>query len=195
MKVLKALLIVSIFSIGINISAQSKQELTKKFNMIDADKNEVITIPEMKRYYNDTTNQDNEYVNAKKLFYGLDANSNRIITLKEYMNGINLELAYKHSDKWQLQPTEEDRLVQKDLDKKKARVKFNEFDLDKNKELNITEVVNYFKEIKNKPVDRINPKLKFYAYDVNEDGKITLEEFMLDPNWQKGSQRLKASEY
>ena len=56
-------------------------------------------------------------------------------------------------------------------------------------------MVNYFKEIKNKPVDRINPKLKFYAYDVNEDGKITLEEFMLDPNWQKGSQRLKASEY
>lgn len=195
MKVLKALLIVSIFSIGNNLSAQSNDELIKQFNEIDADKNEVVTILEMERYYEGELNKGGGFTNSKKLFYGLDANSNRIITLKEYLNGVNLELAYKHSDKWQLQPSDEDRLVQKNLKKVNLRKRFVEFDRDNNKELVLTEVVDYFKEVKNKPIDnRINPKWKFYAYDANDDGKITIEEFELEPNWQKGLQRLKVSE-
>lgn len=195
MKVLKALSIVAIFSIGINVSAQSKEELTKKFNSIDADKNEVLTMREMKRYYEEKFKDDVELVNPKKLFYGLDANTNRIVTLNEYLGGVNWELAYEHSDKWQIKPSKADRLVQKDLKKVKVREKFSEFDSDKNKELSITEVVNYFRERKNEPVGNgVEVKLRFFAYDANNDGKITFEEFVLDPDWQKGSQRLREAE-
>jgi len=192
MKVLNVLLIASILLIGINTSAQSQQELTEKFNIIDADKNEVITVIEMNRYYKDSVNEYSVAVNARKLFYGLDGNSNRIITLKEYLNGLNLDLAYKHSDKWQIKPYEKDRLVSKELTATKKAARFREFDKDRSKGLSVEEIINYFNNNKNQLENsNISPKLKFYAYDANEDGKIVYAEFVLEPNWQKGFKKIK----
>ena len=54
------------------------------------------------------------------------------------------------------------------------------------------EVMDYFKNSeKQSENSKISPKLKFYAYDANEDGKIVYEEFLLEPNWQRGYEKLK----
>ena len=196
MKVLKALMIVSIFLIGIPSSAQSSQDQKmKKFNQIDKDGNEVITIREMVAYYKDMTDENGVPVDAVKMFYGLDANKNSIITQNEYVKGFDWKLSHEFVEKWDEKIIIEKKKTEIKITNKKQRDKFKKIDSNKNSELSIKEVFNFYKGQTSKKTGKpVNGKLSFYAYDVNNDGKITLEEFLIDPNWKVGWGRFEDSE-
>lgn len=101
MKVLKTLTTVSICLIGFITSAQiDESEETITFKLIDVNKNEVITLNEMETFYKGKLDNDGNLINAKRLFYGLDRNRNTILTLSEYVKGVDWDLANQHEDKW-----------------------------------------------------------------------------------------------
>ncbi|WP_218841803.1 CREC-EF hand family protein [Winogradskyella ursingii] len=186
MKVLNALLIVSFFSMNLTVSAQTESEQTRRFKLIDADRNEVITIREMKKFYNGKTNKDGEPIDAKKMFYGLDANRNSIITLNEFIKDFDLQLAYEYVDRWEYKPTEEGA--------DKVAEKFTEIDSNLNKELTLDEMINFYRGMTNKETgDPINGKLNFHTYDANNDGVVTQEEFAMEYNWKEDWGRIESA--
>ena len=188
MKVSKPLLIVSIFLIGMLSSAQNNiEEETRLFNLIDTDKNEIITIREMTIYYKKQTDENGEPINAKRLFYGLDANRNSIISLSEYVNGVDWQLADEFIEKW-----DENAEKKNTADYENILVeKFTKIDADDNEELSYKEVVEFYENKVSKTTGNpIDGKLNFYAYDENEDGKISQTEFLKKPNWELAAKRL-----
>ncbi|WP_400077135.1 hypothetical protein [Winogradskyella sp. R77965] len=192
MKVSKTPLIVSIFLIGIMSYAQnSADEESRTFNLIDVDKNEIVTIREMINFYKAQTDENGEAINAKKLFYGLDANKNSIITLDEYIQGVDWQLAEEFVNKWGKNAEKKE-----EFDSQKILTeKFTKIDVDKNEELSLNEVMNFYKNKMSKTTGNpIDGKLNFYAYDTNEDGKIPLEEFLKKPNWKVAALRLQNDE-
>ena len=245
-----SILIVVLFSLVVNnANAQntSKQDRvrTDRFNSIDADGNEVITIREMKSYYENRKTKKGEAIDAKKLFYALDANENSIITINEYLKGEDFKLAYKYVNKWEFKEVVkenndviviDDEEITKDeivLDKEevkksndaaaneeiakdetvgdkdiinademitdastnKAKTKFEKIDADKNEILSLTEVSEFYKGKVNKNTgELIDGKLNFYTYDINDDGKVTFDEFNEKPNWQRGHERFNSKE-
>ena len=196
MKILKALLIVSIFLIGMPTSAQSNEETkTKMFNQIDGDGNEVITIREMIAYYDGLTDKNGVPVDAKKMFYGLDLNKNSIITLNEYVKGFDWNLSHEFVDKWDSKITIEKKETESEITKERQRDKFKKIDSNRDFELSLKEFLNFYKGQTSKKTGKpINGKLGFYAYDFNNDGKITLEEFLNDPDYKVGWARFEDSE-
>ena len=191
MKILKGLLIVSIFLIGMPTSAQSNEEQrTKMFNQIDVDGNEVITIREMIAYYDGLTDENGVLIDAKKMFYGLDANKNSIIMLNEYVKGFDLNLSHEFVDRWDEKITIETKKVESKIANRRQEDTFKKIDSNRDFELSLGEFLNFYKDQKNKKTgEPINGKLNFYAYDSNIDGKITLKEYNEEPDWKVGRQR------
>ncbi len=198
MKVLQALIIVSIFSIVNLAFAQSNNNKEiRKFDLIDGDKNEVITIREMIFYYKDKINEEGEATDAKKMFYGLDANENSIITLDEFVKGVDWKLAYEFVDDWDKKDEviPKNKTPKKDIEIKQLTYKFKTLDTDNSNMLSMAEVVIFYEGFKNETTgEPLNGKLNFYAHDFNNDGKIVIEEFLKKPDLNLGSQRLKDSE-
>jgi len=198
MKTLQALIVVSIFFIGNLAFAQSNNaKEIKQFDLIDGDNNEVITIREMIAYYEDTANKEDESTEAKKMFYGLDANENSIITLDEFVKGVDWNLAYEFVDNWDKKDEviAENESPEKDIETKQLTDKFKTLDTDNSNMLSMAEVIYFYEGLKNETTgEPLNGKLNFYAHDFNNDGEIALEEFLKKSDLNLGSQRLKDSE-
>lgn len=195
MKIISILGIVLFTMVVSTINAQQDKARIDRFKSIDADGNEVITIREMKSYYDGKVTKDGELMDYKKMFYALDANENSIITLNEYIKGEDWKLAYKYVDKWKHKVSEVANEQREEDKKDKARLKFEKIDVDRNDTLYITEVITFYKGmVNNKTGDPINGKLNFYTHDINNDGHITFTEFTQKADWKKGHDRLKAAE-
>ena len=177
MKILKALLIVLIFLIGIPSSAQSNDDKKMiKFNQIDMDSNEVITIREMVAYYKGMTDENGVPFDAKKMFYGLDANKNSIITQNEYEKKAEPVTVDSPSEAYV----------------KKRIVMFSEVDIDANYKITLKELQDYYKDKTNKSGNPINAELRFIGLDLNDDESIELAEFATKINWKMANQKYKA---
>lgn len=198
MKILQALIVVSIFSFGNLAFAQSyNAKETKEFGLIDGDKNEVITIREMIAYYDDKTTKEDEATEAKKMFYGLDSNENSIVTLDEFVKGVDWNLAYEFVEYWDKKDgvIAENTSPEKDIETKQLTDKFNTLDTDTNTMLSMAEVINFYEGLKNETTgEPLNGELNFYSHDFNNDGEIALEEFLKKADLNLGLQRLKDSE-
>ena len=193
MNILKPkIVILFLFAGCLGYAQANKEQQTKKFNLIDADGNEVITIREMMKYYDGKSDKDGTPVDAKKLFYGLDANENSIVTINEFITGVDWKLAYEFVDKWDQKPKEIDKKAEVDILVEKKTERFTQIDSDKNEELTLTEVVDFHKGMINKKTgEPLKGNLKFYAQDFNNNGVITLKEFLLKPDYKSGTEKLK----
>ena len=180
---------------GLLSTAQvNEAQQTKKFNVIDGDGNEVITIREMVKYYEGKTDKEDEPIDAKKLFYGLDANKNSIVTLNEFVKGIDWKLAYEFVDKWEKKPdlSEPKPNSKSDMVAERQTKQFIKIDANEDEKLTLIELVNYHKGMINKKTGKpINGKLKFYAYDYNDNDVITIDEYLEKPDYSRGSKKLK----
>ncbi len=193
MKILKPKIVILFLFVGcLGYSQANDEQQTKKFNAIDVDGNEVITIREMIKYYDGKSDKDGNPIDAKKLFYGLDANENSIVTINEFITGVDWKLAYEFVDKWDQKPKEIDKKAEVDILVEKKTERFTQIDSDKNEELTLTEFVDFHKGMINKKTgEPIKGNLKFYAQDFNNNGVITLKEFLLKPDYKSGTEKLK----
>ncbi|WP_296380931.1 hypothetical protein [Winogradskyella sp.] len=202
MKVLKSLIIVSIFSFGNLGYSQSDNKQVKKFNLIDGDSNEVITIREMASFYKNKSNKDGQPIDSDKLFYSLDANKNSIVTLSEYVEGSDWKLVNQYSVKNKQNVAQKahvkevsDEKPKTSLKKDNKTKKFEKIDSNSDGLLRSKEVEDFFKgKINDKTGELINGKINFYTYDANDDGRVTLEEYKLEHNWKKGRQKYSDAE-
>lgn len=190
MKLLKTKIVISVLFAGLfSMAQENNEQQIKKFNAIDGDGNEVITIREMVKYYEGKTDKEDVPIDAKKIFYGLDSNKNSIVTLNEFVEGVDFKLAYEFVDKWEKKPvlTEENPF---DVDTQKNE--FIKIDANKNEGLSVKEFVNFHKDMVNEKTGKpIDGKLKFYAFDYNDNDIITLDEYLEEPDYSKGSKKLK----
>ena len=192
MKVLQALIIVSIFSIGNLASAQSgSNKNANKFNLIDGDKNEVITIREMTAYYNDKTNKRGEPLDGKKIFYELDVNTNSIVTISEFVEDVDWIVSYKSSSDSAKkdQVSANKKSSKKEVEGKKVKDKLNATDTNNNDTLSNDEVTNFHTD----KTEKTTGKLNLYASDAHNDDKIILDEFVKKPDLELEPLRLKDS--
>ncbi len=145
-------------------------------------------------YYADLTDNNGVPIDPKKMFYGLDANKNSIITLNEYIKGFDLNLAYEFVDRWDKKLAIQQKEAEIRVNKERQYDKFKDIDINRDFELSLKEIVNFYKDQSSKKTGKpINGKLNFYAYDSNNDGKITSKEFMNDPDWKVGWERFEDS--
>ncbi len=190
LKTLNATLFLCVGLIG--YTQDNKEQQTLKFNLIDADDNEVITIREMIKFYEDKIDIEGKPIDAKKLFYGLDANENSIVTINEFIKGVDWKLAYEFVDKWSQKPEIVEQKSDSNIVVERQTKKFAEIDANFDEELTIAEMVDFHKGMINKKTGKlINGKLKFYASDHNSNDVITISEFLEAPDWKKGSNQLK----
>ncbi len=76
--------------------------------------------------------------------------------------------------------------------KELQRNKFKKIDTNRNFELSVDEILNFYQGQKSKKTSKtVNGRLSFYAYN---DGKITSEEFLNDPDWKLGWARIEEYE-
>jgi len=188
MKILNIFALISFFLIGIEATAQvSTKKQTKKFQLIDTNGNEVISMGEMIDFYKDKTNKNGGSVNAIVLFSDLDANKNSIITLDEYLKGLDLKEGKK-----QLEVGSKKVQTNTMSAEQKKKKKFTRIDTDKNKVVTLKEMVDFNKGKRNKKGKQVESEVMFYGLDKNKDNMVTLEEFIQKVDWKFGRQRLKS---
>ena len=77
-------------------------------------------------------------------------------------------------------------------DKEKQTKKFGWVDTDGNKEVTMEEMVAFHKDIKNKKGQPVDANLMFLGLDADDNGKLTLEEFVKPINWKAGKEKRNA---
>ncbi|SDR70253.1 hypothetical protein SAMN05216503_0506 [Polaribacter sp. KT25b] len=91
-----AIIVLSMFLVG-QVSAQddAKKEKTakNKFKKINTDNNDFLSETEFEAFYKDKTNKKGKAINSQFIFFGLDQDGDKKITLDEMLKGIDKELA------------------------------------------------------------------------------------------------------
>lgn len=77
----------------------TKDKEIKKFGWIDTDKNDKITLEELKAFHKGKTTKNGEPMKTELMFLGLDSNDDGIITLEEFKQPINWKMAKQKQSK------------------------------------------------------------------------------------------------
>ena len=188
MKIIKSLLIVSVFFIATNILAQvDKAHATKKFGWVDADGNKEVTMEEMVEFHKDKTNKKGNPVDARLMFLGLDSDNDGRLTLDEFIQEVN----WKAAKEKRKANKEKVKSKKQNVSKDKQTQKFGWIDTDKNDAITLEELKEFHKGKKTKKGEPIKTELMFLGLDSNDDGKITLEEFKQPINWKAAKEKSK----
>ncbi|WP_431159102.1 hypothetical protein [Winogradskyella poriferorum] len=176
-------------STALLFSQDLTEKRTNRFAQIDADGNEVITNLEMRTYYKDKLNRFGDSIDAKRQFYAIDANTNNIITLPEYLEDPNYKRALEFSKRWQYPERLIENVIPTDsnLANDEALNNFRTVDANKNRGISLYEMMLYgHGKIDSKTGEPINAMLLFYALDANKNSFVNLSEFKNGPNMEEG---------
>ncbi|WP_298493944.1 hypothetical protein [uncultured Algibacter sp.] len=77
----------------------SKDKQTQKFGWIDTDKNDAISLEELKEFHKGKKTKKGEPIKTELMFLGLDSNDDDKITLEEFKQPINWKAANEKSKK------------------------------------------------------------------------------------------------
>jgi Ca2+-binding EF-hand superfamily protein len=187
----------TIFSIGflITFNLHAQDAAIVKFKEIDVDDNGVITIREMQSFYKDKKDKKDNPIDAKKRFYALNHDKNSIISLDEYLKGVDWKLARENVDKWQYKPkpkSEKDKKIETSAKAAKKGKTFERIDSDGNGIVTRSEMIDFYKGRVNKKTNKpVDGKRIFYAHDHNEDSEVTRDEFIRIPNGKRATELMK----
>jgi Ca2+-binding EF-hand superfamily protein len=97
MKIFKvAIIVFSMFMVG-QVSAQDSAKIEKKaknkFNQINTDKDDFLSETEFEEYYKGKTTKKGKAMNSQFMFFGLDKDDDKKITLEEMIKGVDKDLA------------------------------------------------------------------------------------------------------
>jgi len=162
------------------LSQDIVQKRSDFFAKIDADGNEVITNLEMRTYYKDRLN-----------LYGgpVDANTNNVVTLAEYIKDPDYKLALESSKFWQYPERLIDNVILYDsnLSSDEILKNFSTVDLNNNRGISLYEMMLYCHgKIDRKTGMPINGLMLFYSLDSNKNNFVNLLEFKNGPNMEEG---------
>ncbi|WP_303317246.1 EF-hand domain-containing protein [Flavivirga abyssicola] len=185
MKVLKRMILLSIFFFTILSSAQNGGKMKKKFGMVDTDNNNKISLEEMITFYKGKKTKKGTPVDAKAMFLGLDSNDDGKLVLKEFIKPVNRKKASEKSKNIK-------KVAIKQVSLAKTEKLFGLMNTNGDNVISKSEWVKY-QEAKakklGKPAKNVN--LKFLGTDKDNDGKITIQELLLDVDWKLAKQRQK----
>jgi len=193
MKILQVLTLILFFLIGIEATAQiNTEKQMQKFQLIDLDENEVITIREMIAFCEGKTNEQGEPIDAKVIFYGLDLNEDTIVTVNEFIKGIDWKIGKKRVEAYTKKWTPDNEELPSNIDPniKKKEDKFFKEDYNNDGYISLQEMINFDEGKKNKKGEPFESELMFYGLDRNQDNKLSLEEFIQKVDWNAGKLRL-----
>lgn len=97
MKIFKvAIIVFSMFLVG-QVSAQNDAKKEKKakrdFKSINTNDDDFLSEAEFEEYYKGKTNKKGKAMNSQYMFFGLDKDDDKKITLEEMIQGVDKELA------------------------------------------------------------------------------------------------------
>lgn len=81
--------------------------------------------------------------------------------------------------------------VSAQVNPEKAKKKFAWVDADDNKEVTMEEMKEFHKDKKNKKGEPVKYEMMFYGLDSNDDGKLTIDEFIKPVNWKAAKEKMK----
>ena len=96
MKTLKTTIVLTILFASFNLSAQEEGGMgiaKKKMKWMDADKDGVVTLEEMKVFYKDKKRPNGKPYYPETLFLGTDKDGDGMITVEEFASGVDWKLA------------------------------------------------------------------------------------------------------
>ena len=112
MKILYIFLCSLLFTLTSTYAQKKGMSAKEKFDRLDTDKDNVVTIPEMEAFYSTKKNKQGQLLNGELFFYAFDRNGDGKVLVDEMEDRPSLKKALKiYIDKYNKSPNEGSEVV------------------------------------------------------------------------------------